>query len=99
MLTFKPTDKAFAKDLAAKGYGLFVDELTQETVLVTHAEDSGALSSALRGPIPKPDLIVCCHPAKAARQYPHLRFAGDWEGKTKPVLNQDGFFVFSEDEL
>jgi hypothetical protein len=99
MLSFKPTNKAFTKDLAAKGYGLFTDEETQETILVTHADEDGNLSSALRGNIPRPDLIVCCHPAKAARRYPHLRFAGEWEGKTKPVLNQDGFFVFSEEEL
>ncbi len=99
MLTFKPIDRNFVTDLSRKGYSLFVDELTHDTVLVTHANENGVLSSALQGDIPRPDLIICCYPARAAKRYPHLRFAGDWDSKTRPVLTKDGFFIYSEEEV
>jgi len=101
-VTFKPADLLWTSSLEERGYGCFVDLDTGQRVLITHATEQGRLL-CLRGEdaarLPRPDVVVCCHPGRAAKRYPSLQMVGDWDGMTKPVL-QDGLLMcYSEEEV
>jgi len=84
MRTFVPQNPSWADSLRDYGFGDFVDQNTGERVLVTHSSSEGTLT-CLRGEkaatLPRPDLVVCCYPARVAARYP-LRVWGDWDTPT-----------------
>lgn len=103
MRTFQPRmDSPWEADFRANGFGTFVDLITGQRVLMTHGRADGVLG-CLKGEqavaLPKPDLVVCCFPARVAARYSHLSILGDWDTPTCFVTDEEmGVLVYSQAE-